>query len=366
MKLKCAGCGAELQFEDPRKPGYIPFEVYERRLAEGKEILCQRCFRIKHYGVLEAVEMSTDFTKELKNVLGSFELILWVIDATDFEGTYREEISSLLVGKKVVYAITKVDLLPKALTKTELKEWIRRRINPKFSRDIRLVSSTKKFGINSLRRHLLSFGTDKALVIGVTNVGKSSLVNELSESTVLTSSFPGTTLGMMRRKIKGARFYLYDTPGIMTRDRIVDLLTADCQKKIVPSRGMTRKTFKPSSERAYLLGGMVRILVKGISDPRPIFQIFTYQNVKLHETKPEKADILMEKRSGDLLIPPCENWELDGIEWAEEEHELSEEKELAIAGLGWINVKRGPLKVSIKFPKGIKIVRRDRLISPKR
>ncbi len=364
--MKCAGCGAELQFDDPKKPGYIPFEVYERRLAEGKEILCQRCFRLKHYGKLEAVEMNTYFTKELKNVLGSFQLVLWVIDATDFEGTYREEIASLLKGKKVVYAVTKVDLLPKAVTKTELKEWLKKRIKVRFPQDIRLVSSKKKFGLNSLKKHLLSFGYDKALVIGVTNVGKSSLVNELSEHPVVTSPFPGTTLGLMRRKMKGARFYLYDTPGIMTKDRAVDFLSAECQRKIVPSRELTRKTFKPDRPRAYLLGAMARLLVEEIGGIRPIFQIFTYENVKLHETKPERAEELMRDRVGDLLVPPCERWELDGVEWEERIFEVPEEEELVIAGLGWVNVKRGPVTFRLKYPKGVKVLKRERLISPKR
>lgn len=56
--MKCPGCGAAIQFEDPKKPGYIPREVYERRLEEGREILCQRCFRMKHYGKLEPVEFN--------------------------------------------------------------------------------------------------------------------------------------------------------------------------------------------------------------------------------------------------------------------------------------------------------------------
>ncbi len=364
--MKCAGCGAELQFDDPGKPGYIPFDVYERRLTEGKEILCQRCYRIKHYGEFKALRLSTDFKKELKGVAGSFKLILWVIDITDFEGTYREDIKEILSGKKVVYVVTKVDLLPKATSKVELKEWLKKRLNAKDPRNIRLVSSKKKFGLNSLRKHILSFGYGKALVIGVTNVGKSSLVNELVDGPVLTSPFPGTTLGLIRRKMKGARFYLYDTPGIMTEDRAIDLLSVDCQKKMIPSREMNRKTFKPSKSRAYLIGGMARILVENPQTPSPIFQVFTYQSVKLHETRPEKAEGLMSRRLGDFLVPPCEKWELDGIEWVEKKFEISEEKELVISGLGWINVKRGPLVALVKYPKGVKVLKRERLIAPRR
>ena len=364
--MKCAGCGAELQFEDPSRPGYIPFEVYERRLAEGKEILCQRCYKLKHYGNITPVNMDTDFKGELKNVLGSFDLVLYVIDITDFEGTYREEIVKLLHKKHVVYAVTKTDLLPRAVSKVQLKGWLKNRILTKDPDDIRMVSAKKKFGINSLRKHLISTGKDKALVIGVTNVGKSSLVNELSESKVLSSPVPGTTLGMIRRKMKGSKFYLYDTPGIITNDRSIDLLSVDCQKRIVPSREMTRKTFKPQKSRSILIGGMVMINIENPPDPAPIFQIFTYQNVKLHETKPEKARELFEERIGDFLIPPCYKDELNDIEWEERHFEIPEDEELVISGLGWINVKRGPLEMKMKFPKGVRVLRRDRLIIPRR
>ncbi len=364
--MKCAGCGAELQFDDPKKPGYIPLEVYEKRLVEGKEILCQRCFRLKHYGKLQPVEMDTDFTKELKNVLGSFKLIVWTIDITDFEGTYRQEIANLLRRRRVVYAVTKIDLLPKAVTKVELKEWLKRRIETKYSKDIRLLSATKKFGINSLKKHLLSFGVNKALVIGVTNVGKSSLVNELAQHSTVVSAFPGTTLGLIRRKMKGSRFYLYDTPGIMTKDRFLDLLSVKCQRKISSSKKLTRKTFKPDEGKTILIGGMVKIIVKNRGQLRPIFQIFTYENVKLHETKPEKAEVLMKERLGDFLTPPCSKDELAGVEFVDMEFEVSEEEELVFTGLGWINVKRGPLRILVESPKTARIVKRERLINPKR
>ncbi len=364
--MKCPGCGAELQFDDPSKPGYIPFEVYERRLAEGKEILCQRCYRLKHYGKLDPVKLDENFIGKLKNVLGSFKLVLWVIDVTDFEGTYRKEIRDLVAGKKVIYAVTKIDLLPKAITQTEIKEWLIERIKPKYPKDVRLISSLKGFGINSLKKHLLSFGVDKALVIGVTNVGKSSLINKLAEHPTLISPFPGTTLGLLRRKMKGARFYIYDTPGITTSDRFSDLLSVECQKEILPSRELTRKTFKPERERAILIGGLARLLVDYDTKLRPIFQIFTYEKVKLHETKSEKAEQLLKERVGDFLIPPCSKSEVEGLEFMEKEFEVDEEHELAFPGLGWINVKRGPVIFKALIPRGVKVVKRPRLVKPKR
>ncbi len=364
--MKCPGCGAELQFEDPEKPGFIPYEVFEKKLAEGEEILCRRCFRMKHYGIYEPVRLDGDFLKELKNVLGSFDLVVWVVDITDFDGTYTEKISKILGGKRVIYAVTKVDLMPRALSFAEMKSWLKRRIDLKRGDEIVLVSSLKKLGLKSLKRRLLNSKLDKALVIGVTNVGKSSLISELSDSGITTSSFPGTTLGIVRRKVKGARFYLYDTPGIIVGDRALDLLSPECQAEIVGSKRLTRKTFKMGKERTILIGGMARIGVDFEGDLLPIFQVFTYEGVKLHETNFERSEHLLRNRSGDFLVPPCYKGELDGVSWKVEEYELDVERELVLTGLGWINVKRGPVIFKVEVPENLRIVVRERLIRPRR
>jgi len=364
--LKCAGCGAELQFEDPKKPGFIPRDVFEKKLAEGKEILCQRCFRLKHYGKYEPIELSSDFKKELKTVLSSFDMVLWVIDITDFEGSYREDIKSLLKNKKVIYVINKIDLLPKAVSYKELKDWLKKRIKTEHPEDIRLVSSKTGFGINSLKKHILSFDDNKALIIGISNTGKSSLVNRLAEHTTLVSPLPGTTLGMLRRKLKSARFYIFDTPGITTKDRAIDLLDIECQHKIAKSDRLTRKTFKIDQKRALLVGGMAFITVNYEGELKPIFQIFTYENVVLHETNLSKALELWKERRGDFLIPPCRKDELENVDFKESHFCMVEEKELVMPGLFWINVKRGPFKIKILHPEKVTPKLRSRLIKPKR
>ncbi|MCD6449225.1 MAG: 50S ribosome-binding GTPase, partial [Thermotogaceae bacterium] len=207
---------------------------------------------------------------------------------------------------------------------------------------------------------------DKALTIGISNTGKSSLVNRLAEHTTLVSPLPGTTLGILKRKLKNARFYIYDTPGIMTKDRAIDLLSVECQYKIAKSNRLTRKTFKIDQKRAILVGGMAYITVDYEGNLKPIFQLFTYENVVLHETNINKAKELWKKRKGDFLVPPCKKEELNGITFKESNFNMEEEKELVMPGLFWINVKRGPFKIKIYHPENVPLKLRDRLIKPKR
>ena len=48
------------------------------------------------------------------------------------------------------------------------------------------------------------------------------------------------------------------------------------------------------------------------------------------------------------------------------EVEIEENEELAIAGLGWINVKRGPLKIKLEIPKQVKVIVRPSIFKNKK
>ena len=45
--------------------------------------------------------------------------------------------------------------------------------------------------------------------------------------------------------------------------------------------------------------------------------------------------------------------------------EINENEDIAIGGLGWINVKRGPLKLELTLPKHVKVVVRPSIFKRK-
>jgi ribosome biogenesis GTPase A len=60
--------------------------------------------------------------------------------------------------------------------------------------------------------------TFHVMVVGLPNVGKSSLINFLSSSkNLITSNLPGVTKTKKLQKVDDC-FYLYDTPGILAKD----------------------------------------------------------------------------------------------------------------------------------------------------
>jgi len=204
------------------------------------------------------------------------------------------------------------------------------------------------------------------LVVGVTNVGKSSILKALTESHVVTSPYPGTTIGLVEHRLGKLR--LYDTPGIIVSDRMLDLFDAKCQARILAQGEVTRKTFKPSEEEVIFVSGLCRMTAQlvGVSELRPIFQIFAPENVSFHKTSSLEFIQNFQKHFGRLLVPPCGKMSIEGLEFKEERIIVNEEEEVCIPGLCWINVKRGPVEFKITLPKVVKVVVRPSLIKPKR
>ena len=365
--MKCPGCGTQIQFTDPSKSGYIPYSVYEKRLSNGDEILCQRCFRAKHYGKLEPVEVDDGFVEQVKKALSRVKTVLWVVDITDFEGSFDPDISQILRDHDKIMIVNKIDLIPKAVSLDEMRDWILKQMGSETPDEVHLISAVKGFGIRLLQESLEARGGN-FLVVGATNVGKSSLVSKLCMGETTVTAFPGTTLGILKRRIQSSNSYLYDTPGIKTGRRIIDLLDPRCQKELTPTDHLSRKTFKPKKSSSVLfIGGLCHIVIE-FEGKSPIFQVFAPSAVKFHETSQLKYKSFLRKHYGKLLTPPCESSQppFESIEWQKVSFELQQGEELSIAGLGWISVRRGPFVVEICVPSGITVRKRAGLINPYR
>ena len=235
--------------------------------------------------------------------------------------------------------------------------------------DIAIVSSKNGYGINGIFKKIKHFYPDgaKALVLGVTNVGKSSIINKLiGAKRVTVSKFPGTTLKSVKTEIPFSKITLIDTPGLIPSGRFSDFVCQECNQNIIPANEISRKTYKVQEDRVILIGGMIQMRVLNDDDLKPIFSLYASKDVTFHETNVEKAKELMQK--ADFLTPPCENCrdEFNSLEKDVEVYTVETGEELVFKGLGWLSVKRGPLKVEITSPKGGEIIIREAFIKPKR
>ncbi|MDR1835663.1 MAG: 50S ribosome-binding GTPase, partial [Fusobacteriaceae bacterium] len=218
----CAGCGIPLQSTDPGKEGYIPPE----KSAEGGALLCRRCFRISHYGeYLPATLTPEDYRNEVNSALDRAGVVLAVMDIVDFEGSFQEEILDILRDCDSIVIVNKVDLIIREKHPSKIADWVKRRLAAQgiAPLEIAIVSTKSGYGVSGVYKKLKTLfpGGTKAVVIGVTNTGKSSLINRITgKKRITVSKYPGTTLRKVDGVIADIGVKIVDTPGLIPRGRI--------------------------------------------------------------------------------------------------------------------------------------------------
>lgn len=370
MGKKCIGCGIELQSEDVNKGGYLP----AAKLEEPGDHYCQRCFKIKNYGKYMPIRMNKDdYRREVQEAMQYSKLAIAVFDIIDFEGSFDDEILDVLREMDSIVVVNKLDLIPDDKHPSEVADWVKDRLAEEgiAPLDIAIVSSKNGYGINGIFKKIKHFYPDgvEALVLGVTNVGKSSIVNRLlGAKKVTVSKYPGTTLKSVKNQIPHTNIFLIDTPGLIPDGRISDLVCEECNLKMVPSGEISRKTFKVKKGRALIIGDLLWFRVINEDEVTPIFSLYAAKDVTFHETNVEKLKELLAGERSDLFFPPCEKCRdtYKNLDMIKKKVKIQAGEELVFKGLGWISVKRGPLEIEITLPKKAGIIVRDAFIKPKR
>ncbi|CAM3449411.1 GTPase [Pseudostreptobacillus hongkongensis] len=369
MEKKCKGCGVKLQSQNPNLEGYIP----ENKINT-PNIICKRCFRLKHYGEnLEKEEDKELYQIEVKKAINEADIILPIFDIIDFESSFTNEIIDLLEDKTFIPIINKIDLLPSYIHVAEISKWVTYNMteNNLFPVDIAYVSAEKKYGINGIFRkiqyvakNILKKSLDsniKIAVIGVSNVGKSRIINLLLDKNVSTvSKFSGTTKKNTKnvKQTKEYRLTIIDTPGLIPEGRLSDLLNSNLSYKLVPSKEISRKTYRLKEKQVFMLSNLAYFEVLSIPEDKntAIVSVYSSKEVKFHLTNLEKAKELWNNNDFFKFLDE-ENFEkYNKNEFDEETFEIEDLEDLVIAGLGYIEVKRGPIKLKLYKPKNAKAV----------
>lgn len=362
--LKCIGCGAPLQAEDPDAPGYVP----EHNLYR-EDVICKRCFRLKNYNEVQDVGLeSEDFLNLLNGLAEKNGIIVNVVDVFDFEGSFINAIKRIVGNKKIILVGNKMDLLPKQINKRRVKEWLKKTAR-KYgleAEDVVLISAEKNEGIedlltsiNTLRNH------EDVYIVGTTNVGKSTLINKLIERSVgekdvvTTSRFPGTTLDMIDIPLDEKTF-MYDTPGVIQAHQMTHFVTENELKTIMPKKEIKQRIYQLNEGQTLFFGGLARIdYVSG--GRRPLVCYFSNE-LNIHRTKTENANELWRNQLGSLLAPPNnpENFDLQDIKVVRLETG-KEKRDVMISGLGFITIDEGA-KVIVRVPKNVDVVLRNSIM----
>ena len=366
-EILCIGCGATIQTTDKTGLGFTPQSALEKGLETG-EVYCQRCFRLRHYNEITDVQLTDDdFLKLLHEVGDSDALVVNVIDIFDFNGSVIPGLPRFVSGNDVLLVGNKKDILPKSVKPGKISQWLMERAHEEGLRpvDVVLTSAQNKHAIKEVIDKIEHYRKGRDVyVVGVTNVGKSTLINAIiqeitgDQNVITTSRFPGTTLDKIEIPLDDGS-YIYDTPGIIHRHQIAHYLTAKNLKYVSPKKEIKPKTYQLNPEQTLFLGGLGRF--DFIAGEKQGFTAFFDNELKLHRTKLEGASDFYDKHLGTLLTPPSSKEKEDFPKLVQHVFTIKDKTDLVISGLGWIRVT-GTAKVAVWAPEGVAVVTRKAII----
>lgn len=365
--LRCIGCGSVIQTDAPGEIGYTPKSALEKGLAAG-EVYCQRCFRLRHYNDIQDISLTDDDFLRLLNSIGETEaLIVNVVDIFDFNGSLIPGLHRFVGDNPVLLVGNKVDILPKSLKRSKLIHWMKEQAREAGLKpvDVCLTSAKRKHEMAELLEVIESHRNGRdVIVVGVTNVGKSTLINSIIDTVsgvrdvITTSQFPGTTLDKIEIPLEDGH-YLIDTPGIIHRHQMAHYLGKKDMRIIAPTKEIKPKVYQLHSGQTLFLGGLARF--DYLRGEKSSFVAYVSNDVSIHRTKLANADAFYDKHVGGLLQPPREAERESFPELVRFEFSIKEKTDIVFAGLGWITVTE-PGIVAGWAPKGVTVVRRRALI----
>ncbi|WP_223066753.1 ribosome biogenesis GTPase YlqF [Paenibacillus caui] len=166
----------------------------------------------------------TKARRQIQEKLGLIDLVIELLDARLPLSSRNPMIDEILAGKPRMIVLNKSDLADPAVT----KEWLR--FFKEEGHGVLEVNASTGQGIKEIplkAKELLKEKIDRqiakgirpralrALIVGIPNVGKSTLINRLAGKNIaVTGDRPGVTKGQQWIKV-GGEMELLDTPGIL-------------------------------------------------------------------------------------------------------------------------------------------------------
>lgn len=365
--LSCAGCGVQIQSESKELPGYVPATALDK-----EPLICQRCFRIKHYNEAASVAVDQDDFLRLLSGIGSKKaLVVHIVDIFDFEGSLISGLQRFVGSNPVLLVVNKIDLLPKSLNTNRVRNWVQHQAKKEGLRTVEVVlcSAKRNIGFERVIEEIDRYRDGRDVyVVGATNVGKSTLINRLIsdysdlQQELTTSRYPGTTLDAIHIPLDDGKAII-DTPGIVYSSRLTEVVPRSFLGTLLPDKPIKPLVYQLNAGQTLFMGSIARFdFVEG---ERQSFTFYVANGLNIHRTKLERADELYAEHKGELLGGPSKEQLADIPSWTR--HSLRVKRgsnsDIYVSGLGWVQVNSdsGAL-IDVYAPKGIKVIQRPSMI----
>lgn len=332
MTKKCTGCGVLLQASNTKLEGYT---------SSLENDICSRCFKLKNYGEYQDINRSNEeYEAILKAIDNTKDLVLYVVDLLNLSEDLKE--IRKFISNKMILVLTKRDVLPKSVKDEKLLEKISEQMDN--LHDLIVVSSEKNYNLDELMALIKKHKSSKNVyVVGLTNAGKSSLINKLIKNysdaarDLTISPLPSTTIDTVEINISDD-LNIIDTPGLIETGNINNYLDIKDLKKISPKKEIKPKTFQLKAGQCLIVEDFLRLEV--LEGERSSFTCYFSNDVKVKRHN-AKNPLLQEL--------------------AQRTYDVDYYEDIVIPGLGFIKVV-AKTKVEVYANINIKIFLRPALI----
>ena len=371
---KCQGCGSIIQFVDESNPGFINEEVYKRRKEENKEILCERCFRLKHYNEVKKVTIDEEnFLNLVKNNVTNNMLICYIVDLFDLCGSLIKNINDIFPHNEILVIGNKYDLFMRSNRPTKLKKYLNDYLieNNISASGIVITNGNDIYSAKKVYETIVKMVDAKKLsrevfFFGMSNSGKTTLLKSMgsafnvdSAKDLIVSKAISTTLGL--NKITINELNIIDSPGLVNEGQVTYYLNKKTIDYIMPKDVIKPVVFQLNLNQTIFIEGFAKVSLLN-SDNKKTSLIFNVaNNIKLHRTKYDASDEFYKKHLNDLFVVPNKQERARLGELKSIIFDLSSEDEIALAGIGFIAVN-GNARIEIKTFEKIQVEKRKKLI----
>lgn len=361
-EIRCYGCGAIIQNNDQKKIGYVPKKTID------DQILCQRCFQLRHYHQLNETNLTKDDYLKILQTIGDKDcLIVYIVDLFDFHASLIQGLIRHIGGNDIYVLANKRDIIPKSVNNTKLEHWVRRQFKNEAIHpvDVKITSGLKKLNFDEIYEDIEKYRKNRDVyVVGVTNAGKSTFINSLLKHyadvndryLITVSEFPGTTLDLISIPLDEDTF-LYDSPGIINDYSMTHYVSLEDLQFILPKSEIRPINFQLHEKQSLYFSGLARMdYIEGQFNS---ITCYCSKHLQIHRTKMDNADGLYNRHKTLKL-------EINGIETIDDmkKHEflIKENCDIYIAGLGFIKLNGKGGKIRVYAPKGVLVIKREALI----
>ncbi len=360
---RCPGCGVILQSIDDSLPGYVPEKHFERH----EVVLCQRCFKLQHYGediAPKEPRVNEEFLKILDQARLENALIVYVLDLFSFDSSFSNDVNEKIKGLDIIGVANKRDLFPKSVKDDKLRDYVLSRAKKAGLTidDLVIASPIKKYNIDAVKAQIEAKRQGRNVyVIGATSSGKSSLVNayikqflNTTQMLITTSPFPGTTLRVIEIPLDESS-HLYDTPGFVLDTSLVSQVEREVIRSIVPRTEIKPRTFQLMAKQSIIIGGLARF--DFMSGKPTGFTCYFSNLVEIKRSALVNADKTFDSLVSQNKIRPTSKIvkSFQDLEAFEADIIDKGRIDIGIVGLGWITFTGNKQDIRVSAPKGIAV-----------